>query len=332
MSTRGKAGHRGDEANTIRVREVITPWDIYEHTAERVIVERDTEFQHVQLLETNAFGTMLVLDGICQSSSVDEFIYHETIVHPAMAIHGSPRNVLVLGGAEGATLREVYRWPSVERATMVDIDVELVDLCREHLPSWSAGAFEDPRTVLALGDAVAFLKTSAEEFDVIVADMSDPVEEGPATFCFTQEFFQSVAARLSPGGVFVLQGGPASPAEGALHAKVLRTLATVFADVDSYLCPSPIYGRPLGLAMASQQPMRERLTARSRASEVAEISRAWRFLTPDLLLGFLGIASYVRSEMDASTELFRDETPPDNDLGGKWTTLAAGSGTVSEEE
>ncbi|MGB2757467.1 MAG: spermidine synthase [Acidimicrobiia bacterium] len=321
MSIRGKRGHAGDGAAELRVREVITPWDTYEHVAERVIVQCQTKFQHVQLLDTRAFGDVLVLDGICQSSSVDEFIYHETIVHPAMAILGDARNVLVLGGAEGATLREVYRWPTVERATMVDIDEELVALCREHLPTWAGGAFEDPRTVLALGDAVAFLKASTETFDVIIADMSDPVEEGPATFCFTQEFFQSVADHLSPEGVFVLQGGPANPAEGALHAKVLRTLETVFADIESYLCPATIYGRPLGLAMGSRVAMRPRLSAASQSGRVADIAEQWRFLTPAALLGLLGIAPYVRAEMLASDVIFRDDAPPQNDLGGDWATL-----------
>ncbi len=303
------------------IREKITPWDTYEHRAKRVVVTATTAFQEVQILETDAFGQMLVLDDICQSSSVDEFIYHETIVHPAMATVGDAKRVLVLGGAEGATLREVYRWPSVEQATMVDIDVELVALCREHLPAWSDGAFEDARTELALGDAVAFLRATSEQFDVIIADMSDPVEAGPATFCFTVEFFESVARALSPGGVFVLQGGPASPAEGCLHAKVLRTLRTVFGSVESYLCPAPIYGRPLGLAMASNEPIRPRLTSVSTTSLVSTVSKEWRFLTTETLVGLLGIPPYIESEIAADSTIFRDEAPPMNDLGGAWCSL-----------
>ena len=306
------------------LREEVTPWDTFEHVAESVLADVTTKFQHVQLLRTRAFGTVLVLDGICQSSSVDEFIYHETIVHPAMAAFGNPKQVLVLGGAEGATIREVLRWPSVEQVTMVDIDEELVALCRELLPDWAEGAFEDSRTRLALGDAVAFLRDGDERFDVIIADMSDPVEDGPATFCFTKEFFESVQRRLTVGGVFVLQAGPASPAELLLHAKVLRTLATVFADVDSYLCPATIYGRPLGLAMASDSPIFDRLQRAGNNAAALPVADTWRYLTAQTLAGHLGIPGYLRSEIAASSEIYRDAAPPLTDSAGAWAFTDAG--------
>ena len=117
------------------------------HAIKRTIVETQTKFQHVEIMETGAYGKVLVLDGRIQSSQGDEFIYHEALVHPGMlAAEAAPRSGLVIGGGEGATLREMLRYPSMTHAVMVDIDGEVVDLCKKHLPEMHQGAFDDPRT------------------------------------------------------------------------------------------------------------------------------------------------------------------------------------------
>jgi spermidine synthase len=123
------------------------------HGIRQVLFSKETPFQSVDILELGSYGKALVLDGRIQSTSKDEFIYHETLVHPAMLCHPEPRRVFIVGGGEGATLREVLRHRSVQHALMVDIDEEVVARCRELLPEWHQGAFEDPRTDLRYLDA-----------------------------------------------------------------------------------------------------------------------------------------------------------------------------------
>src|SRR3990172_12876857 len=129
--------------------------EIHSYAVKCHVLSKQTQYQHIELLETFDYGLMLLLDGYIQSTQVDEFIYHEAIVHPALCAHPNPNNILVIGGGEGATLREVLRHSTVERAVMVDIDRELVDTSREYLSAWHQGAFDDPRVTLIYDDGRA---------------------------------------------------------------------------------------------------------------------------------------------------------------------------------
>lgn len=117
-----------------------------------------------------------------------------------MIFHGSPSKVLVLGGGEGATIREVLRWLTVEQVAMIDIDGEVVEACRQHLPEMHANAFDDPRLKLVIGDALEFLDTSSQIWDVVISDLSDPIEEGPSFQLFTKEYFEKILQVLTPEG------------------------------------------------------------------------------------------------------------------------------------
>ena len=207
------------------------------------------------IVETGAYGKALVLDGKWQSCTGDEFLYHEPMVHPAMVAHGNPKKVLILGGGEGATVREVLRWTTVERAVMIDIDGDVVEACREHLPEMHQNAFDDPRTELIIGDALEFVDTTSELWDVILYDLSDPIEEGPSFQLFTQELFQKVKRILAPDGYLAVQSGPVSPAELHLHARLSSTLKSVFGSVQSYSSYVPTYAAPWSFILAAATPM-----------------------------------------------------------------------------
>ena len=125
------------------VSEHITPWDIYSHGIIDVLTHKKTAYQEMYIVETGVYGKALVLDGKWQSCTGDEFLYHEPLVHPAMIFHGGPRKVLILGGGEGATAREVLRWKSVEKVVMIDIDGEVVEACKQYLPEMHQNVFDD---------------------------------------------------------------------------------------------------------------------------------------------------------------------------------------------
>ncbi|XTZ09781.1 MAG: spermidine synthase, partial [cyanobacterium endosymbiont of Rhopalodia yunnanensis] len=116
------------------INENITPWDIYSHGIKEILVYQKTLYQEMYIVESESYGKALVLDGKWQSCVGDEFIYHESLVQPAMITHQFVKKALVLGGGEGATIREILRWKSIEKVTMIDIDGEVVAACQKHLP------------------------------------------------------------------------------------------------------------------------------------------------------------------------------------------------------
>jgi len=174
----------------------------------RLLFQGETEYADVEILDTWGYGKILTIDGWTQSAQDDEAQYHEGLVCPALVMLPEPaKRVLILGGGEGATLREVLRFPSVERCVMVDIDAELVELCKEHMPEWSAGAFDDPRATVIAGDARAYLEamTDGETFDVILGDLPDCEVGEPLQDLYSVQFYELVKRRLSPRGIFVTQ-------------------------------------------------------------------------------------------------------------------------------
>lgn len=174
----------------------------------RRIWEGSTRFcDHVLIADSPVYGRMLFLDGELQSASADEHVYHETLVHPAMAAHGAPARVLVVGGGEGATVREVLRWPTVQRVDWVDIDGELVELCRQHM-GWAPTVYDDPRVrfyAQDIGEALPVLGS----YDVIIVDLPDP--DGGFDYLYTPLFWEDMRMHLEPAGHIVTHVGPVRP-------------------------------------------------------------------------------------------------------------------------
>jgi spermidine synthase len=204
---------------------------------------------------------------------------------------------------------------------MIDIDGEVVAACREHLPLHHRGAFDDPRLHLQHIDAVAFLHEGVaddERYDVVVSDMTDPVEDGPATFCFTREYFAAVSDVLTDAGVLVVQAGPVSPVEISLHAKVIRTLRAAFPYVDPYSIDAPCYSRPLGFVLASRTPIRERLTAVRTAAQLDALPGRTDWLTAIGLEGRLDPPPYLLRAVAARTDIYTDAAPPATGHSAGW--------------
>jgi len=293
------------------VTEYITPWDIYVHGVTNVFAYKKTPFQEMYIVESGSYGKGLVLDGKWQSSTVDEFLYHEALVHPAMIAHKSPKKVLVLGGGEGATIREVLRWKTVEKVKMVDIDGEVVEACKEHLPEMHQGAFDDPRTELVIGDALEVLENTEEQWDVVISDLSDPIEEGPSFKLFTKEFYEKVDRVLAPNGKFVLQAGPVAPPYLATHGRLVNTLTTVFEHNVSYTTFVPTYGEPWSLTLSSHLPLNTRPEPEAIEQLLAENTTGELGLIDGMtLLGLLQTPRFIRHAIAQHQEIFTLSQPP----------------------
>ncbi len=221
--------------------EQFSETELHQHAVEELYYAGRTAFQDVAVIRSSTFGKMLVLDGDTQSSQADEKIYHECLVHPALAALDERQEILILGGGEGATLREVLRRADVRRCTMVDIDGEVVELSKRYLAEWSAGAFEDPRARVIVGDALAFLRDDGETYQAIVSDLTEPLADSPSSPLFCEAVFRDIKRRLAPGGVYVLQASTAGFHNMALHAKMARTLRAYYRYVRSYYTHVPAF-------------------------------------------------------------------------------------------
>jgi len=221
--------------------EEFAPTEQHHHALDELLFSGRSEFQQVAVVRSPVFGKMLVIDGDTQSAQADERIYHEALVHPALAGAGDRREVLILGGGEGATLREVLRCPDVTRCTMVDIDAMVVDLSKRYLAEWSDGAFDDPRARVIAGDALQFMRSDPSRYGAIVSDLTEPLEDSPSNPLFNDEVFALIKSRMLEGGVYVLQASTAAVHNAGLHCKMSRTLRDHYAYVASFSTHVPAF-------------------------------------------------------------------------------------------
>lgn len=291
--------------------ELITP-ELYQ--AERIrqtYYSGRTPFQDVVVMEGAAFGRSLVLDGKTQSTEVDEFAYHEGLVHPSMIAHDGPGSVFVAGGGEGATIREVLRHNTVDRVVMVDIDRKVVELCREFLPNHHGNSFDDPRVELIHDDCLSHLESNDERFDVFVIDVPDPLEAGPAYLLFTQEFYSLLRERMNPGGMMVAQSGPTGPSfyEQCFSA-VANTVSSVFPVVALSETFVPSFGSTWGFVIGSLGPDPAQLTVEDVDRRLSErVVGELRYFDGTTLKGMVSVPKYLRTSVNAERRIITRDEP-----------------------
>lgn len=174
--------------------------------SERDLIETETEFQDVSIFETRHLGKVMRIDDGIQVTTKGEHIYHEMMAHVPIFSHGNVRKVLIVGGGDGGSAREVLKHQTVEKAVLLDIDEEIIQLSRKYLPEINNGAFDDPRFQLRIGDGAEIIPEYQDEFDLIIIDAADP-DGGASETLFTQSFFANCLAALKTDGMLVAQGG-----------------------------------------------------------------------------------------------------------------------------
>lgn len=228
------------------------------------VCSQKTQFQQVDIIDTQNLGRVVILDRKVQSAESDEFIYHEALVHPAMITHPNPKSVLILGGGEGATLREVLKHETVQTVVMVDIDEEFVHLCKKYLRKWHRGAFNNKKVDLLFLDAMQYMKKTECTFDIIIADISDPIEEGPALKIYTKNFYTLVKKMLAPTGIFVTHATEVHYACYKKTAdKILNMLHGIFPGVKLYFEYIPSFICLWGFALSSLRYNPEKISSKT---------------------------------------------------------------------
>ncbi|MEM4484928.1 MAG: spermidine synthase [Sulfolobales archaeon] len=217
-----------------------------------VIYSGKTRYQEVEIIDFEDYGVGLVLDGFVQSTQVDEHIYHESLVHPAMILNSRAEDVLIIGGGEGATLREVLKHNTVRKAVMVDIDGELVELAKKFLGFMHQGAFYDPRAEIVIQDGSEYVrKTPDKQFDVIIIDLTDPYEpSGLARKLYSEEFYRDIKRISREDSVIATQAGNAFyyPRE---YEDIVASLRKIFRYVGEYESWIPSFGYAVSYIIAS---------------------------------------------------------------------------------
>ena len=218
----------------------------------RHLESRQSKYQRIDIFDTVEYGRVMTIDNLVMLTERDEFAYHEMLAHVPMLTHPDPRRVLVIGGGDGGILRELVKHETVEKAVQVEIDSEVIDLCKRHFP-WAEETYSHPKVELVIENALEYIKQVENSFDVIIVDSTDPV--GPAVELFEPPFYRHIHRALTSDGIMSAQLD--APFYNIKRiGKVFKILRGIFSDVGMYLAfipgyPSGVWG--LGLAQKSRK-------------------------------------------------------------------------------
>jgi len=266
--------------------------------ADRVLHEVKTPHQHLVIFENETWGRVLMLDGVCQLTTSDEFVYHEMMAHVPLMALAAPVRVLVVGGGDGGVLREVLKHPSVSKATLCEIDRAVIDLSLKHYPEIAAGAFDDPRADVVVADGVAYVANTRERFDAIIVDSSEPI--GPSAVLHTRAFFTDCKRALNKAGVLVTQNGLPF-----LFPEHLRATSEIFASLfratAPYLCTQPCYfGGPFALNWASDDEALLKMPETMLARRTAKRRISAKYYTASVHRAAFALPHYVSAALARS--------------------------------
>lgn len=289
----------------------ITPDLSFQFRVKSKVLSRKTKFQQIEIIDTPVFGRCLIIDGEIQSSELDEFIYHEALVHPPLILHPCPQSVFIAGGGEGAVLREVVAYNTVKQVVMVDIDEEVINISKEFLVPWHQGAFQDKRVKLHFLDARDFLNKTEEKYDVIILDLTSPLIKGsPCQLLFTLEFYHLVKERLKENGIASLQAGATQLTNFEIFTAIVNTLRRVFPIVAPYHTDIPSFGGDYGFVLASQtlDPLKiSSIEINNRISK--RVQKKTSFYDGFTHQGIFSIPKYLRERINKEERIITDHNP-----------------------
>ncbi len=264
---------------------------------DRVLYDSKSAHQRIVLFENATFGRVLTLDGVVQTTEGDEFIYHEMLTHLPILAHGRVRRVLIIGGGDGGMLEEALKHASIEQATLVEIDAQVIEFSRKYLSKICGAAFDDPRTEVVIADGVDYVAKTEARFDLVITDSTDPI--GPGEALFTEGYYAACKRCLAPGGILVTQNGVPF-VQGEELRRTLGILRRLFADAGCYLATVPTYaGGPMAFGWASDDTALRRTPLNVLQQRFAAARLAARYYTPEVHQGAFALPGYV-------TDLIKD--------------------------
>ncbi len=231
--------------------EALNPFFGYFYTIKKTLKKAATKYQKIELVQTDEFGKVLLLDDITQVAEKNDFMYHEPMVHPALICHPKPENILVIGGGDGGILREVLKYPVVKRVELAELDDGVVKFSKKYLGTVHDNCFDDPRVNVNIVDGRKFTEEHPGEFDVVIMDMTDPF--GPSKLLYTKEFYRIIKKSFrNRAGMFVMHSE--SPVSRPLaFSSIYHTLSSVFENVNPLYMYIQMYAVLWSVCVASEQ-------------------------------------------------------------------------------
>jgi len=272
--------------------EFLTPNEIHMHGLGKIVKSIQTKFQDLKIIDTLDYGRCIFLDGKIQSAELDEFIYHEALVHPALFLHPKPERIFVAGGGEGAVLREILKHPAVKEIVMVDIDKAVTDCAKKYLYKWHKGSFRNRKVKLVNQDAKKFLSKEKQKFDCIFIDICDPVEyKNPSAPLFKKEFINILKHRITENGLVVIQSGSANVNMLKGFYGVSRTLKDIFNFVYPYFVPVSSFVGPWVFQIASQKELAAAIAPKRK------LRGPLKFYSPEIHRGLFAVPPFIKKNL-----------------------------------
>ncbi|EHP69461.1 MAG: polyamine aminopropyltransferase [Metallosphaera yellowstonensis] len=286
-----------------------SPYEFHGHHIEQVVQDVVTKYQRVMVAYLSRFGKSLIIDGKVQSTVSDEYIYHETLVHPLLITLKAPRDVLILGGGEGATLREVLRHNSIKRAVMVDIDQKVVDFAKQYLKEWHQGAFDDARAEVIIDDARNYVENSQNKFDAVILDLTDPISGNSSYKLYTKEFYESIRKILRPGGGVVTQAtSPSFSLE--TFSGIFNTFRNVFPHVSASVTYVPSFDGLWGFVYGTEESSPNLLTPAQVDDRLRDrVTVSLKFYDGETHSALFNIPKHIRDRILNETRVSTEQTP-----------------------
>ncbi|WP_331654425.1 polyamine aminopropyltransferase [Aminipila sp.] len=251
-----------------------------------------TPFQKLEMYKNDTFGVFMTLDGFIQVTEKDEFVYHDMICHPALAVNPNIKKVLIIGGGDGGTAREIARYPHIETIDMVEIDGAVVEACKKYMPSLASVYSNEPRLNLIIGDGLKFVEESADKtYDLILVDSTDPA--GPGEGLFTIKFYENCYRALKEDGILINQH------ECAFHALDAEQMQKAHSKIKKVFPIAKVYGFNIptyatgywyfGFASKKYDPISD-----LKAEEWEKFGLKTKYYNTELHTGAFALPNYVK--------------------------------------
>ncbi|GBU22350.1 spermidine synthase [Fibrobacteres bacterium R8-0-B4] len=295
--------------------EALNPAFGFYYTIKKTLRRAKTKYQRIELVDTDEFGRVLLLDNITQVAEKNEFMYHEPMVHPALACHPNPRSILVVGGGDGGILRETLKYPTVERVELAELDGGVVNFSKKYLTDVHGGCFDDSRVKVNITDGRKFTEDHPGQFDVIIMDMTDPF--GPSTMLYTKEFYRiAKRAMRDSAGVYIMHSE--SPvARPAAFACIQKTLSSVFKNVNPLYMYIQMYAILWSITMASDRVNPSSIKPAIIDKKLAKLGiKGLKMYNGTTQSAMLTPYPYIQEILERPTRIITDENPefPDDFL------------------
>lgn len=265
---------------------------------DREIVHKKSLFQDIRIIENEAYGRVLLLDGVTQITEKDEFVYQEMLVHVPLFKHGNAKRVLIIGAGDGGVLRRVLQHQTVEKAVMVEIDHDVVALSKEYLPNISGDCWNDSRAEVIIGDGIQYVADAKDQsFDVIIVDSTDPI--GVGEVLFTDDFYRNAARILTEDGLIVNQCGVPFMQADELRETSLRR-KKFFAYVSAYVAAVPTYVggfMTLGIASKKKDWGYQSIEMIAQRAKEAHFEGKTRYWSPEVHFASFCLPLYIKENL-----------------------------------